>query len=154
MSRETDLQFGKIAETSKSKSDEAKTSSAENFNAMEGDTTLAMEGVKTAVALGMGGANTEIESWNGTFGSSGAGLIDAISGAITADGWKVSSAMSGVMGDARQYLPFSPAKKGPMSDLDKLNFGGTIADSIYRMKTKYPMRWPVCWQCRPWIMQP
>ena len=136
MSRETDLQFGKIAETSKSKSDEAKTSSAENFNAMEGDTTLAMEGVKTAVALGMGGANTEIESWNGTFGSSGAGLIDAISGAITADGWKVSSAMSGVMGDARQYLPFSPAKKGPMSDLDKLNFGGTIADSIYRDENK------------------
>ena len=136
MSRETDLQFGNIADTSKTKSEEAKTSSAENFNAMEGDTTLAMEGVKTAVALGMGGANTEIQSWNGTFSSSGTGLIDAISGAITADGWKVSSAMSGVMGDARQYLPFSPAKKGPMSDLDKLNFGGTIADSIYRDENK------------------
>lgn len=136
MSRETDLQFGNIAETSNTKSEEAKTNSASNFNQMEGDTTLAMEGVKTAVALGMGGANTEIQSWNGTFSTSGTGLIDSISSSIRTGAYKVSSAVSEVMAAARQYLPFSPAKKGPMSDLDKLNFGGTIADSIYRDENK------------------
>jgi hypothetical protein len=31
---------------------------------------------------------------------------------------------------ARDFLPFSPAKTGPLSDLDKLDFGGPISDSI------------------------
>src|SRR5690606_19997107 len=32
----------------------------------------------------------------------------------------------------RDFLPFSPAKTGPPSDLDKLDFGGPITDSIQR----------------------
>lgn len=41
-------------------------------------------------------------------------------------------AVAGVVSDARGYLPFSPAKKGPLSDLDKVGpgFVSTIAGGI------------------------
>lgn len=42
-----------------------------------------------------------------------------------------AKAINAVVSKFRKYLPFSPAKEGPLSDLDKLNFGGTITTGIY-----------------------
>ena len=42
----------------------------------------------------------------------------------------VADKVSSVVSKVRDFLPFSPAKVGPLSDLDKLDFGGPISDSI------------------------
>ena len=38
-------------------------------------------------------------------------------------------------------LPFSPAKEGPLSDLHKLNFGGTIARGFMQAKQPLVEQW-------------
>ena len=35
----------------------------------------------------------------------------------------------------RDFLPFSPAKRGPLRDLNRLNFGGTISEGIIKGKS-------------------
>lgn len=64
--------------------------------------------------------------------ASGAGMINSVADGIRGAVGAVTGAVSWVAGQARRFLPFSPAKEGPLSDLDRLNFGGTIADSIVR----------------------
>ena len=64
--------------------------------------------------------------------ASGEGMINSVAAGIRGAVGAVTSAVSWVAGKARAFLPFSPAKEGPLSDLDRLNFGGTIAKSIYR----------------------
>ena len=53
-------------------------------------------------------------------------ITDGIKGAISG----VGDAIGGVAGKIRNFLPFSPAKEGPLRDLDKLDFGGTISLGI------------------------
>lgn len=67
-----------------------------------------------------------------TFFESGKALVRMIADGISAGISWVTDAIGGVVQAARNFLPFSPAKEGPLSDLDKLNFGGTIADGIYK----------------------
>ncbi|MBV1758140.1 MAG: hypothetical protein KMY55_09905 [Dethiosulfatibacter sp.] len=54
------------------------------------------------------------------------GLVDGIKNA----GNSVKEAASNVAGKIRDFFPFSPAKEGPLKDLNKLNFGGVISHSI------------------------
>lgn len=62
---------------------------------------------------------------------SGKKIIGSLINGVLAKVGAIGSAISKVVGPGlRDYLPFSPAKKGPLSDLDKLNFGGPIIDSI------------------------
>lgn len=49
----------------------------------------------------------------------GAGLVDAIVDGIKSSPDAVKDAVSGVVGEARDMLPFSPAKEGPLSDIDQ-----------------------------------
>lgn len=65
-----------------------------------------------------------------SFYNAGKGLIDMMVKGIKDSISKVTDAMGGLASKARDFLPFSPAKTGPLSDLDKLDFGGPIADSI------------------------
>ncbi|MFA1821154.1 hypothetical protein ACDX78_13440 [Virgibacillus oceani] len=53
-------------------------------------------------------------------------IADGIKGAVS----KVTDAISGVVDKVRDFLPFSPAKEGPLKDIDKLNFDGPISHSI------------------------
>lgn len=55
------------------------------------------------------------------------GLIDGITSMIGAAGKAIGSVAQKV----RNFLPFSPAKEGPLRDINKLNFAGPITDSIY-----------------------
>lgn len=55
------------------------------------------------------------------------GLIDGITSMIGAAG----KAIGKVAEKVRGFLPFSPAKEGPLRDINKLNFAGPITDSIY-----------------------
>lgn len=65
-----------------------------------------------------------------TFFNAGKGLIDMMAKGITSAMKGALDAVKGVASKIRDFLPFSPAKTGPLSDLDHLDFGGPIADSI------------------------
>lgn len=65
-----------------------------------------------------------------SFYNAGRGLIDQIVSGIQSAVGKVTGAVSSLAQKARDFLPFSPAKTGPLSDIDKLNFGGPVMDSI------------------------
>lgn len=69
-----------------------------------------------------------------TFYQAGKGLIQQIINGIQSMARKVTSTVSNIAGKIRDFLPFSPAKTGPLSDLNHLDFGGPITDSINRAK--------------------
>lgn len=65
-----------------------------------------------------------------TFYNAGKGFMDMLVKGINSAIGKVLSTIEKVAGKVRDFLPFSPAKEGPLSDLDHLDFGGPISDSI------------------------
>jgi hypothetical protein len=65
-----------------------------------------------------------------TFFNAGKGLIEMMAKGIKNAAGKVLKEVKDLAGKARDFLPFSPAKVGPLSDLDKLDFGNPIADSL------------------------
>jgi phage-related protein len=65
-----------------------------------------------------------------TFLDAGKGLIEQLIQGIKNMAKKVTDTVKGIAKKIRDFLPFSPAKVGPLSDLDKLDFEGPISDSI------------------------
>ena len=53
-------------------------------------------------------------------------MIDGIKSGVTG----VVDTVKDVANKIREFLPFSPAKVGPLSDLDKLDFAGPITDAM------------------------
>lgn len=51
----------------------------------------------------------------------------------------LSSAASNMVATIRNKLPFSPAKEGPLKDLNKLNFAGSINESLKKAKRQVKM---------------
>ena len=105
--------------------------------------STAIESAYTAVSTTVGniydsiveGFNSAVEFVLGlgqTFYDAGAGLIGQMIEGISSMVGKVTETISGVAETIREYLPFSPAKVGPLSDLDHLDFGGPIQDSIIK----------------------
>lgn len=74
---------------------------------------------------------TTFTNFGTTLYESGKALVKMVADGISAGIGFVTDAIGGVTSAIRNFLPFSPAKEGPLSDLDKLNFGGTIATGIY-----------------------
>ncbi len=91
----------------------------------------AMTAVKDAITEGLEAAIGKVKDFFGKFKEAGANIVSAIADGIKGAIGKVTSAISSVTQTIRDFLPFSPAKLGALRDLNKLNFGGTIADSIY-----------------------
>ena len=71
-----------------------------------------------------------IKGLGSRFLQAGRNIIDSIVSGIKGAIGKVKDAIGGVAETIRSFLPFSPAKEGPLKDLDKLDFGGPIEDSI------------------------
>lgn len=71
-----------------------------------------------------------IIGWFSAFGNAGENIVRSIADGIWGAISYVTDAIGDVAQSIRDYLPFSPAKEGPLRDLNKLNFGGTISDSI------------------------
>ncbi|PFD98924.1 tail length tape measure protein [Bacillus sp. AFS023182] len=65
-----------------------------------------------------------------TFYNAGRGLIEMIAKGVMSAFGVVKDVINWVAQQIRNFLPFSPAKVGPLSDLDHLDFGGPISDSI------------------------
>lgn len=101
-----------------------------NFEAFRESASTKFGEVKTAVSRGLRNAYDTVTGWFGSFATAGSNIVGSIASGVRDAVWKVRDAINGVVSKIRNYLPFSPAKEGPLRDLDKLNFGGTIASSI------------------------
>jgi phage-related protein len=66
------------------------------------------------------------------FYQAGKGFMEMLKKGIESMVGKVLGAIENIAGKIRDFLPFSPAKVGPLSDLDKLDFAGPIRDSIMK----------------------
>lgn len=66
------------------------------------------------------------------FFNAGKGLMNAMKDGIMNAAKAVLNSVKEIAGKVRDFLPFSPAKTGPLSDLDKLDFGGVIEGSILK----------------------
>lgn len=91
-------------------------------NMMNGFVEGVRNGFNDAVNKVRGGLNdmyNQFTGWFKTFYSSGKGLLGSFVNGITSGFGDAVSAVSRGMSNIRAYLPFSPAKKGPLSDLDK-----------------------------------
>lgn len=71
-----------------------------------------------------------IKGLGSTFYNAGKGLIEQMTNGIKNTVSKAVDAVKNVASKVRDFLPFSPAKDGPLSDLDKLDFAGPITMSI------------------------
>lgn len=100
------------------------------FSSLSGIVTGAMSGVRNAITSGMRGALNVVTNIGGQFKAAGSKIVSMIADGIKAAAGKVTGAAKDLMGKVRNFLPFSPAKDGPLRDLDKLNFGGTISMGI------------------------
>lgn len=85
---------------------------------------------KNAIGNVIKGIMSKVTEWKSKFKQAGANITGSIAEGITGAISKVKDAINGVVSKIRNYLPFSPAKEGPLKDLNRLNFGGTIGDSI------------------------
>ncbi|MGE7864526.1 hypothetical protein ACQKOA_26440 [Bacillus mobilis] len=92
----------------------------------------AFNGVKSAITSGLQAGVNIVKNFGQTFMNAGKGLIDMMAQGIKNAAGAVTGAISDIAAKARDFLPFSPAKTGPLSDIDKLDFGGPITDSIHR----------------------
>ncbi|MCU5407967.1 hypothetical protein OCA16_25850 [Bacillus cereus] len=91
-------------------------------NMMSGFKDGIVQGFNDAVYKVSNGVNNMVNQFTGffrTFYNSGKGLLSSFVNGITSGFGDAVSAVSRGMSSIRSYLPFSPAKKGPLSDLDK-----------------------------------
>jgi tape measure domain-containing protein len=100
------------------------------FNSLRGIVSGAFNGVRNAVSSGIRGALNIVTNMGKNFLNAGRNIVTSIADGIKGAIGKVTDAISGVVGKVRGFLPFSPAKEGPLKDLDKLDFGGTISVGI------------------------
>jgi len=100
------------------------------FNSLRGIVSSAFNGVRSAVTNGMTSAFNVVKNFFGRFKDAGKNIVTSIADGIKGAISKVTNAIKNVASKIRNFLPFSPAKEGPLKDLDKLDFGGTISLAI------------------------
>lgn len=81
--------------------------------------TNMMGKAKSAVSKGVSNVVGAIKGFVGKFLSAGKGLLEAFTKGIKSGINAAKGAVEKGMGAIRKLLPFSPAKEGPLSDLDK-----------------------------------
>lgn len=101
------------------------------FNRLRSIVSSAFNRVVSAVRNGISRAYGVITGYASQFYNAGRNVVSSIADGIGSALGKITKPVKDVAGKIRDFLPFSPAKEGPLQDLDKLNFGGPITDSIY-----------------------
>lgn len=104
------------------------------WNGIKSITSSVWNGIKSIISQGISAAWNFIKGYASSFLSAGRGLLDALVKGIKAGISKAISAVKSGMAAIRKYLPFSPAKEGPLSDLDKSgeSFFPTFAQGVER----------------------
>jgi predicted PurR-regulated permease PerM len=88
--------------------------------------------IASSIGDGMSEAYETVTGWISDFYDAGANIVGSIADGISSAVGSVTGAIEGVVSKVRGFLPFSPAKEGPLDDIHRLNFGGPIEDSINR----------------------
>lgn len=107
-----------------------KTKFSNIFNSLKGVVSGAFNKVRSAVRDGMNKALSAVTNFLSKFKDAGKNIVGSIADGIKGAIGKVKDAIGGVASKIRGFLPFSPAKEGPLRDIHKLNFGGTISMGI------------------------
>jgi phage-related protein len=89
------------------------------WNTIKTTTTKAWNSIKTAIGDALSKAYSTVTGYAADFLSAGEGLITALVSGIKNKIGDAVAAVEAGMEKIRGYLPFSPAKEGPLSDLDK-----------------------------------
>jgi phage-related protein len=89
------------------------------WNSIKSNTSQMWNSIKSAISNAISGAVSAVRSYTGAFLSAGKGLLDALVSGIKSGFSRAIGAVRNGLAQIRSYLPFSPAKKGPLSDLDK-----------------------------------
>lgn len=100
------------------------------FKSLKGVVTTAFNSVKSAIRTGMSGALKVVTGFLGKFLSAGKNIVGSIADGIKGSIGKVTGAMGGIAGGIRNFLPFSPAKDGPLRDIMDIQVGQSIAKAI------------------------
>lgn len=96
-----------------------KSAASNAWNAIKSAASNAWNGIKSTISNGISSAYNTVTSYVGRFRTAGSSLLSALADGIRNGISKAVSAVSSGMAKIRSYLPFSPAKVGPLSDLDK-----------------------------------
>ena len=105
------------------------------WNGIKNITSSIWNGIKNIIGNSLDGAVRTIFNFGRRFYEAGRNIIGSIvDGIKSAISW-VTDAVQDVVQGIRDFLPFSPAKRGPLRDLNRLNFGGTISEGIIKGKS-------------------
>lgn len=100
------------------------------FNSLRGIVSGAMSGVRNAVSNGIRGALNVITGMVSNFFNAGKNIVTSIANGIKSAVGKVGSAIGNVASKIRNFLPFSPAKEGPLRDIMNVRISESIASAI------------------------
>jgi len=100
------------------------------FNSLRGIVTGAMNGVKSAIRSGITGALNIITGMAGKFLQAGRKIVTSIADGIKGSIGKITGAIGSVASRIRNFLPFSPAKEGPLRDIMNVQIAESIAEAI------------------------
>lgn len=97
-----------------------------------------VDGAKEAFMSGLEALVSKITGFGSTFLKAGTGLLEAFTDGVKKGIGKAQKAVENGMKKIRDFLPFSPAKKGALSDLDKsgASFFPTFASKMHKTLPK------------------
>lgn len=102
------------------------------FNSLAGIVRNAFSNVSKAVRNGLNRALTIIKSLFSRFKDAGRNIVKSIADGIKGAIGMVTDAIDNVVGKVRDFLPFSPAKEGPLRDIMNVKIAESIAEAIRR----------------------
>jgi len=146
--------FQEIANIIRTKITEAKNNVVNKFNEIKSTITSKVSEAVTTVRIKfneivnairekMNDAVDKVKDIGGGFKSffdnidlyaSGKAIIQSAIDGIVNMKSKITDKVSEVAGAVRDFWPFSPAKEGPLKDINKMDFSGPIGDSIDKAK--------------------
>ena len=125
LSRASEMMFGpSAASVSASAADIDKISQAAR------SARALIDAVPPAASAAVGAASSILASAN--FHSHGVSMMTTLATGIRAGAASAVAAAAATVTQIRAYLPHSPAKVGPLSDLDRVQFGQTLAGAMRR----------------------
>lgn len=102
------------------------------FNSLAGIVRNAFSSVSKAVRNGLNRALTIIKSLFSRFKDAGKNIVKSIADGIKGAIGMVTDAIGNVTKKIRDFLPFSPAKEGPLRDIMNVKIAESIAEAIRR----------------------
>src|SRR5690554_3170859 len=102
------------------------------FNSLRSIVSNAFNKVSSAVRTGINNAYNAVKNKIKDFYNAGRNIVTSIADGIKSAIGKVTSAISNVAKKVRDFLPFSPAKEGPLRDIMNVKIAESIAEAIRR----------------------